>query len=345
MIAGVCGGIAEYFGIDPVIVRVIAVALVFAGGAGLLAYLAAWLLVPEHGADPDTGAGPGRVATIAGAVLLVCAIGALLPFWGGPFGGWHFGGFFVFLVFLGLAGLGVWWLASGEGSSGGASDIVRRSGLGLALLAVCGLLAIAGAWATAAGGGVVVAIVVIVAGVWLLTGAFVGGARWLILPALALALPAGVVAAAGIDIDGGIGEREYRPTAAAQVRDTYRLGVGRLVVDLRDAQLPPGDRRLNVDVGVGEVVIAVPPDVCVTSTARLGAGEVGVFDRDAGGIDVDWLDDRSALPGTTRLVLDADIGLGALHVGYDDPDQVGEHGFVERTIDDPNRACIGGRRG
>src|SRR5690242_6321643 len=49
MVAGVCGGMAEYFAIDPVIVRIIAVALVFAGGAGLLAYLAAWLLVPEAG--------------------------------------------------------------------------------------------------------------------------------------------------------------------------------------------------------------------------------------------------------------------------------------------------------
>jgi phage shock protein PspC (stress-responsive transcriptional regulator) len=41
MIAGVAGGLGDYFGIDPVIVRVIAVVLVFAGGAGLLLYAAA----------------------------------------------------------------------------------------------------------------------------------------------------------------------------------------------------------------------------------------------------------------------------------------------------------------
>lgn len=47
MIAGVCGGIAEYFDIDPVIVRLIAVALIFVQGIGLLAYLIAWIVIPE----------------------------------------------------------------------------------------------------------------------------------------------------------------------------------------------------------------------------------------------------------------------------------------------------------
>jgi phage shock protein C len=48
MIAGVCGGLAEYFGIDPVIVRVIAVLLLLPGGApGFLPYLILWIVVPE----------------------------------------------------------------------------------------------------------------------------------------------------------------------------------------------------------------------------------------------------------------------------------------------------------
>lgn len=46
MIAGVCGGIAEYFGIDPVIVRVILVVITLMGGAGVLAYLIMWAVVP-----------------------------------------------------------------------------------------------------------------------------------------------------------------------------------------------------------------------------------------------------------------------------------------------------------
>ena len=239
VIGGVCGGLAEYFGIDPLIVRIITVGLVFAGGAGFLAYLAAWLLVPD--ADGASVAdGNGRLATIAGTVLLVLAIGTVLPFWHGPFGGWGWGGPLVSLICLGLAGLGVWWVASGEHpAASGTRDILRRAGFGVALLAVCGLLALGGAWATAAGGGVIVAGVVIVAGLWLVAGAFLGGARWLILPALALALPAGVVSAANLDVDGGVGDREYRPAIASEIRSTYKLGVGHLILDLRDTKLPP----------------------------------------------------------------------------------------------------------
>jgi phage shock protein PspC (stress-responsive transcriptional regulator) len=346
VIGGVCGGLAEYFGIDPLIVRIIAVGLVFAGGAGFLAYLAAWLLVPEQDGDALTDRGTGRWATIAGTILLVLAIGTVLPFRHGPFGGWSWGGPLLSLICLGLAGLAIWWVASGEHpAASGTRDILRRAGLGVALLAVCGLLAIGGAWATAAGGGVLVAVVVIVAGLWLVAGAFLGGARWLILPALALALPAGVVSAANIDVQGGVGDREYRPAAASEVRGTYKLGAGHLMLDLRDTHLPPGDRRLKVELGAGAVSIAVPRNVCVTSAAHVGAGQVTVFDHGSGGLDVDWRDDRRAPAGTTRLIVDGDVGVGVLHVSYDDPRN--EH-FDKPSLADRERgnaACIGGVRG
>ena len=48
VISGVCGGLGEYFGIDPVIFRIIAVLLIFAHGAGLLIYLIAWLCMPKR---------------------------------------------------------------------------------------------------------------------------------------------------------------------------------------------------------------------------------------------------------------------------------------------------------
>ena len=46
-IAGVCGGIAEYFGIDANMVRLIAVLLALFGGSGLLIYLVAWIMMPK----------------------------------------------------------------------------------------------------------------------------------------------------------------------------------------------------------------------------------------------------------------------------------------------------------
>lgn len=47
-IAGVCGGIAKYFEIDPLIVRIAFVVLVFANGMGLLIYALCWILMPEE---------------------------------------------------------------------------------------------------------------------------------------------------------------------------------------------------------------------------------------------------------------------------------------------------------
>ena len=47
-IAGVCAGIAEYFDIDPTIVRVLWVVFTLSGGAGLLAYLIAALITDEN---------------------------------------------------------------------------------------------------------------------------------------------------------------------------------------------------------------------------------------------------------------------------------------------------------
>jgi phage shock protein C len=50
ILAGVCAGIADYFGMDVTAVRVlVAVFSLITGGAGVLAYLAAWVIIPEEG--------------------------------------------------------------------------------------------------------------------------------------------------------------------------------------------------------------------------------------------------------------------------------------------------------
>ncbi|MBB6186843.1 MAG: PspC domain-containing protein [Rhodanobacter sp.] len=46
-LAGVCAGIAEYFGWDPTLVRVAWVLLTLLGGSGILLYLIMWLVMPE----------------------------------------------------------------------------------------------------------------------------------------------------------------------------------------------------------------------------------------------------------------------------------------------------------
>ncbi len=52
-VGGVCGGIAEYFGFDPTLVRLGAIVLIFIWGAGILAYIVAWAIIPERPAHID----------------------------------------------------------------------------------------------------------------------------------------------------------------------------------------------------------------------------------------------------------------------------------------------------
>ena len=52
MVAGVCGGLAEYFNVDATLIRVIFLILAVFGGSGLVIYLAMWLLVPDASKAP-----------------------------------------------------------------------------------------------------------------------------------------------------------------------------------------------------------------------------------------------------------------------------------------------------
>jgi phage shock protein PspC (stress-responsive transcriptional regulator) len=206
-------------------------------------------------------------------------------------------------------------------------------GLGLvaiAIVAFFGLSALAGiaAFAVGLGWGVPVAIVIIAIGALLALAALRGGARWLIPPAVALAIGGGVAAASDLDLRGGIGEREYQPVAAKSIpADGYRLGVGRLVVDLRD--LNWGEHRvlpLKVSLGVGQADVFVPERVCVTGTTHVGAGETEVVGEQNDGVDVDHAPGIGA-HATPRLNLDASVDAGQLRVINSDTADIDRPGF------------------
>ena len=48
ILGGVCGGIAEYFNVDPTIIRILWILFVFGFGSGILAYIIAWIIVPKN---------------------------------------------------------------------------------------------------------------------------------------------------------------------------------------------------------------------------------------------------------------------------------------------------------
>ena len=89
VIAGVCAGVGEYFGVDAVLIRIAALVLVFAGGAGILLYLIGWVAMPEAadtgpplpGAPPEGAPFPGvPIDRTPGAVVLGLVFVALGAF-------------------------------------------------------------------------------------------------------------------------------------------------------------------------------------------------------------------------------------------------------------------------
>ncbi|MFC4944919.1 PspC domain-containing protein [Pseudonocardia sp. GCM10023141] len=73
MLGGVCGGIARYLNVDPVLLRIAAVALALSGGVGIVAYIVAWVVIPEAGETE-----PERTATAANRHSVAIAVGASL---------------------------------------------------------------------------------------------------------------------------------------------------------------------------------------------------------------------------------------------------------------------------
>jgi phage shock protein PspC (stress-responsive transcriptional regulator) len=308
VIGGVAGGLGRYFGVDPILFRIGFVVLALIGAVGVLAYLILLAFVPSDGGERPPG-GTRKAVAVAGAVVLGCV---LVTFLSAPR--------FVFgpgLLILGLAGLAgvLLWRALGGSVTGDPARTIGRIALA-ALIGVAVAVAAVGVGLVAAlGGGVVIAILAVVTGLALIGTAFAGGARWLIVPALVLVLPLGIVSAAGIDLHGGVGDRDYRPATAAQLRDHYDLGIGSLIVDLRDVDLP-NDRttNLSLDVGLGQAVLYVPSDACVASNVQIGVGGSDVLDRDNDGVDVDYVDDAPAPAGRPKITIDADVGIGAIEV-------------------------------
>ena len=125
ILGGVCGGIAEYFDVDPTWVRLLWALCVLAGGVGLLAYILAWAIIPSN--PKQKGSDNGEVARMAArkgremrkeergngmliAGIIVLGIGLVfLATNFGWLGGWDWKKTWpVFLVIVGIGLLARW---------------------------------------------------------------------------------------------------------------------------------------------------------------------------------------------------------------------------------------------
>ncbi|MEV0700828.1 PspC domain-containing protein [Saccharopolyspora sp. NPDC050389] len=183
-----------------------------------------------------------------------------------------------------------------------------------------GLAAFAAALATALGSplSTALAIALAVLGVGMVLGAFLRGGRGLIgaaipvggLAMLLTALPLG-------DLSGELGDDEIRPTSIQNVLPHYKRSAGSVQLDLRNLEIADGQElRTGANVGLGDILVHVPPNVDVTARCAAELGTVHCLGDSADGRSahrsvVDQGDDG---PGGGHIVLDLVVGTGDVEV-------------------------------
>lgn len=156
----------------------------------------------------------------------------------------------------------------------------------------------------------------IAVGLACVAGAFRGRQHALMVVGVALTVVLSLAAAADWDLDvpwgGGVGDRTERPSAPADLTG-YELGVGNLVVDLRQLQVPPGTTAVDARVGIGELTVQLPQGVSVAVVASSGLGQVQALGEEEGGF-ASKVDTTAEAGGDRRLELDLRVGLGQVRV-------------------------------
>ena len=152
-------------------------------------------------------------------------------------------------------------------------------------------------------------------GVGFVVGAFVGGSKVLILPALLITAALIVASTIDIPITSGIGDRTWRIASVSDLDPSYALGIGDATLDLRNLPLTSGSRvDIAVKVGIGELSVDVPDTASVFVTTRLGAGNNEVFGHQDSGSSVKT---SRAVTGTADggvIHLDLRVGVGHISV-------------------------------
>jgi len=346
VLGGVAGGLGDYFNIDPLLVRIAFVGLMIFGGAGLVLYVAGWLLIPADGRDRSSvesffarlGLTPQRLAWIALAVIVFIII-ANVPIGGpidgsgsifiGPLPGMNPAAFWALVIIV----TGIVLLRRREGTSAAAATPTAvelpaasvakapprpRSPLAwyvsAAVLLAVGVLAVVSQVAEReVSPGQFFGAALGVLGIGLVVGAWWGRARILILLVILLA-PMGIVASfLTAPLEGGVGDHTFAPVTAAEVQHEYRSLGGRLTLDLSQLTTSPRDIHIAASVAFGQLQVILPEGASIEIHTQVGAGDVMVLGSQDVGTSLDGVFIRRHLNRTT-YILDLEAGIGEVYV-------------------------------
>jgi phage shock protein PspC (stress-responsive transcriptional regulator) len=288
MLAGVCGGLARYFGIHPAFYRVGFVVLTLIGGAGILIYLAAALVIPDEGKEDSIAAETLRQSrdrpwALIGLGLIVTAGVILLSratLWPEGDAAW---------ILLLLAGGVILFLARRQVASPTAAVVAGEA------KAPAPVPQTAPAARSGWGAGRIVLV-------------SIGSLFVLVLVSAAV-----FVAIFPAHLSHGVGNKSFTPAVVADLDRTYRLGVGEMKIDLTQLRLPAGETHLNARVDYGDLDVVVPSGVAVRAYAKSRLGYVSVFGDEADGRNAD---ERTTADGRGRrvLVVDARVQVGSVRI-------------------------------
>ena len=312
--AGVAGGLGEYFGVDPVLFRVLFAVTAFFGGAGILAYIIAWAAIPERG-EPhspiDRLVGGGRRNSAPAWIL---TLGAVVVVWGLLFSWWAPWRFLPWMFLpLALATVVLAMALSRRPQTGGtepepepeatltapdaaaAADVApwitaaraarreRRARIAPMRWAMLGTLVAAltvlGIIDAATGVRIPVyfwAVQLVVA-----AGLVVGAALrrpiwWTALLLIPASIGAFVFSGCRVSLHDGSGANTYTPNRTADLRTDYRHAFGQTTLDL--TALGPLDvaRTIHVTQAAGQVHLIIPPSLPVDVHANVHLGTITV---------------------------------------------------------------------
>jgi len=354
-LAGVSGGIADYFAVDATIVRLGFIVAALLGGIGVAAYLICWAVLPDAGCPPSTSprtvTGNARLigALVVAGLVVVIADRADRTLW----------------LPVALLGGGIYllsrqasetapppvadpkpppptnppsalpehatmaWAPTSDPDTTRASAplpppetptrppapaepaIVTRIVLSLvAVVVAVGIIIGEVGWLDVEAAHVLGAALVVV-GIGVVAGSLMGRMRGLVAIGATMAVGLAATMFAGPLLEDGVGERSYVITTLEELREEYVHGIGELVVDLRQLEVPDGESaQIHLELGIGHAVVWLPEQVDVLVAGDVGIGELELFGEATNGMGNE---DEVAIDATSTsatIVIDLEVGIG-----------------------------------